>query len=103
PFLAHPLRLLDPGFPPAGAGAVGLREHACQCDLGIGVDAGEQRIVAPDRLWIDVDLNRGRADLRHRPKMRGDAAGLGPTETNETGAVDDPVCTQARIRADDAD
>ena len=103
PFLADPLRLFDPRFALAGAGEVGLREHACERDLGIAIDAGKQRIIAADRLRIDVDLNRRRTDLRHRPEMRGHATSLGADETNEIGAVDDPVCTLTRIRADDSD
>ena len=87
PFLADPLRLFDPGYALAGAGALGLSEHACERDLGIGIDAGQQRIIATDRLRIDVDLNRRRTDLRDCPEMRGHTAGLGSDETNEIGAT----------------
>ena len=54
PLLANSLRLLDPGFAFAGAGALRRREHARQRDLGIAIDAREKRIVAADRLRIDV-------------------------------------------------
>ena len=78
-------------------------QHARQHDLGVAVDGGLQRIVAAERLRIDVDLDRRRADLRHRPEMRGHAAGLGADEADEVGAVDDPVGALARIGADHAD
>src|SRR5262249_2778295 len=87
PFLADFLRGLAPGLAFAGAGAVGRCEHTRERDLGIAVDAGEERIIAADRLRIDVDLNRRRADLGHRPEMRGHAAGLGADEADEIGAV----------------
>ena len=62
-----------------------------------------KRIIAAERFRLDVDLDRRRADLRHRPEMRGHAAGLGADEADEIGAVDRAVGALARIAADDAD
>src|SRR5262249_24123556 len=103
PFLADFWRVLDPGFAFAGTGTVGRCKHAGECDLGIAVDAGEERIIAASRLRIDANLDRRRADLRHRPEMRGHAAGLGADEAHEIGAIDHAVGALARIGADDAD
>ena len=62
-----------------------------------------KRIIAAERFRLDVDLDRRRADLRHRPEMRGHAAGLGADEADQIGAVDGAVGALARIAADDAD
>ena len=65
---------------------VDLAEHLDQHGLGVAEHAGLQRIIAAERLRLDVDLDRRRADLRHRPEMRGHAAGLGADEADEIGA-----------------
>src|ERR1044072_1733024 len=75
PFLADSLRLPDPGFAFARGGALRRREPARQRDLGVAIHTGAERGVAAYCLRIDVDLDRRRADFRHRPEMRGHAAG----------------------------
>ena len=78
------------------------RQHLRERHLGVAVDARLQRIVQAERLRIDVDLDRRRADLRHRPEMRGHAAGRGADEADQIGRVDDLVGALARIGADHA-
>ena len=84
----------------ARSAAVSMRASVT---LASPLTPASERIVAAERLGIDVDLDRRRADLRHRPEMRGHAAGLAADEADEIGAVDHPVGALARIGADDAD
>src|SRR5271169_1487250 len=77
PLAADFLRLADPSLAFARAGAVGSAKHARKRHLGIAIDRGGKRIIAAERLRVDVDLNRQSADFWHRPEMRGHAAGLG--------------------------
>ena len=83
---ADRLRLLDPACAGARARRVGLLEHPRERRLRVAETRGLQRIVAAERLGIDVDLDRRHADLRHRPEMRRHAAGLAADEADEVGA-----------------
>ena len=97
------LRLLHPGVALGGGLLVGQRHHARERRFGIAVDERFQRIVAAQAFRLDVDLDRARADLRHRPEMRGHAAGLAADEAHEVGLVHGPVGALARVGADNAD
>ena len=83
PLAANRLRFGDPVFAFGGAGTINLRQHAGKCHFGVAVDSGEQRIIAAERFGLDVDLNRRRADLRHRPEMGRHAASLGADEADD--------------------
>ena len=91
PFAADRLHFADPSLASGGAGSIGLRQHPCKRDLGITVDGRRERIIAAERFRFDIDLDRRRTDLRHRPEMRGHATGLGADETNKVGGIDDAV------------
>src|SRR6266699_3117926 len=78
-------------------------EHFSERDLDIAIDGCLEWIIPSNRFGVDVDLDGRRADLRHRPEMRGHAAGLAADEADEIGAVDHAIGALARIGADDAD
>src|SRR5262249_48659036 len=69
----------------------------------VAVDRSLERIVPSNRLSVDIDLDRRRADLRHCPEMRGHAAGFAADEADKVGTVDHAIGALARIGADDAD
>jgi hypothetical protein len=77
--------------------------HARERRLGVAQHRRLQRVVPSERLRVDVDLDRRRADLRHRPEVRGHAAGLGADEADEVGCVHDPVGALAGVTSDHAD
>src|SRR5919106_1642033 len=90
-----------PCLPARRCRSVGELQYASEHDLRISVDSSLERIVAPERFGLDVDLDGGAANLRNLPEMGGHRAGAGADEADQISFVHRPVGGLARVGADD--
>ena len=102
PFLHRSFSPLGP-LPAGGGGSgVGRLGELPQADLRVPHDGGLERVVPPELLGVDIELDDRRPYPGEPPAIRHLAAGLAPDEENEVGIKHRPVRGLAGIYADDA-
>src|SRR6202034_1161441 len=93
---------VKPGLALFGHVRIGVLEQTLKNRPCVAKDRGLERIVAANRLRINVDLNRGHTYLRSGPEIGRHPTCRGADETDEVGLRYNTIGTLARVTTDDA-